>query len=62
MTNNQIDPNQDHNQLSDEELEAVAGGGVLGEVLDATKDFVGNVYEAGKDLVSDVGETIGKHL
>ena len=54
MNNNQIDPEQDANQVSDEELEAVAGGGLL----DAAKDFASDVYEAGKDVVSDVGKTI----
>jgi hypothetical protein len=66
MTNNQINLDQEHNHLSDEDLEAVAGGGA---VLDAVKDFVGDakdfvgdVYEVGKDFVSDVGDTIKKHL
>ena len=58
MNNNQIDPKQEPDQLSDEELEAVAGGGLL----DAAKDFVGDVYEAGKDLVGNIAETIEKHL
>ena len=58
MNNNQIDPKQEPEQLSDEDLEAVAGGGLL----DDAKNFVGDVYEAGKDLVVNVAETIEKHL
>ncbi len=57
MANNQIDPiepNQEPNQLSDEELEAVAGGGII----DGIKDLAKDVYEAGKDVVSDTQDAI----
>lgn len=54
MANNQTDHNQEPNQLSDEELEAVAGGGII----DGAKDLAEDVYEAGKDVVSDTREAI----
>ncbi|MBD1930047.1 hypothetical protein H6F74_28030 [Trichocoleus sp. FACHB-90] len=60
MTNNQIDPNQEPNQLSDEELEAVAGGSGERPIVDAAKDFVGDVIDAGKDLISDVKNVLPK--
>ena len=56
MTNNQIDPNQElnNNELSEEELEQVAGGGLLRDLADAGKQLVGDVIHEGKDFVSDV--------
>jgi len=54
MDNNQIDPNQEPNQLSDEELETVAGGGIINGI----KNFAKDVYEAGKDVVSDARDAI----
>ena len=56
MANNQIEPapSQEPNQISDEELEAVAGGGII----DGIKDFAKDVYEAGKDVVSDTRDAI----
>ena len=57
MTKNQIDPNQELNQLSEEELEAVAGGTIgetLDKLVDAGKDFVGDVVDAGKDFIKDI--------
>jgi bacteriocin-like protein len=66
MTNNPIDPKNESNQISDElsekELENVAGGGFLGDVVDAAKDFVGNVFVQGKDFISDVGDAFDKHI
>ncbi len=62
MDNNQIDPNQEPNQLSDEELEAVAGGSgerpVVDALIDAGKDFGGDLVDAGKDLISDVRDVL----
>ena len=62
MANNQTDPNQEPNQLSDEELEAVAGGSgerpIVDAVKDAGKDFLGDVVDAGKDLISDVRDVL----
>lgn len=63
MANNQIDPNQEPNQLSDEELEQVAGGGLLDtakEVAGDVKDFVGGVVGEVKDLGSDLRGTFDK--
>jgi hypothetical protein len=60
MANNQTDPNQESNQLSDEELEAVAGGSGERPIVDAGKDFVGDVVDAGKDLISDVKDALPK--
>jgi hypothetical protein len=56
MANNQIEPapSQEPNQISDEELEAVAGGGII----DGIKDLAKDVYEAGKDVVSDTQDAI----
>jgi hypothetical protein len=58
MTNNQIDPNQEpnDNQLSNEELEQVAGGGIWGDIKDAVSDTVDDV----KDWYNDV-RTLGKN-
>lgn len=63
MANNQIDPNQESNQLSDEDLEQVAGGGLLStanEVAGDVRDFVGGVVGEVKDLHSDLRETFDK--
>lgn len=63
MANNQIDPNQEPNQLSDEELEQVAGGGPLGtltEVAGDVKDFVGGVVGEFKELRSDLRENFDR--
>jgi hypothetical protein len=56
MANNKIesDSSQEPNQISDKELEAVAGGGII----DGAKDLAEDVYEAGKDVVSDTREAI----
>ena len=56
MSNNQIDPNQqpNDNQLSEEELEQVAGGGLVDDIVDAGKELVGDVIHEGKDFISDV--------
>jgi bacteriocin-like protein len=66
MTNNSIDPKNESSQISDElsekELENVAGGGFLGDVVDTAKDFFGNVFERGKDFISDVGGAFDKYL
>lgn len=51
--NNQIQtPNEDPNQLSDDELNAVAGGGLLDKVKDVAKDAVVAV----KNTYDDVKE------
>jgi hypothetical protein len=62
MTDNQIKPNQEpnENQLSDEELEEVAGGGVLSGIADAGKEFVGDVVDKGKEFISDVNNAWDK--
>ncbi|MEH2084224.1 MAG: hypothetical protein V7K89_30915 [Nostoc sp.] len=68
MTNNPIEPQkkidsqQQSTELSDEQLTSVSGGIELGKVVDAAKDFVTDVYKEGKDLVSDIGEKLDKHL
>ena len=51
MANNQIDPNQqpNDNQLSEEELEQVAGGGIFGDIVDSVK----NAFNDAKDYVDD---------
>lgn len=60
MTSNPIDPKkqnvtiQQPNELSEQELESVAGGGIINDV----KDFAKDVYKEGKELVSDVGDAI----
>ncbi len=60
MTSNPIDPKkqnatkQQPNELSEQELESVAGGGII----DGIKDFAKDVYKEGKELVSDVGDAI----
>lgn len=58
MTNNQTNLNDETNQLSDDELKAVAGGGErfpkIGEYVDVAKDFIGDVKEAGKDAISEI--------
>ncbi|MDZ7966143.1 MAG: bacteriocin [Nostoc sp. DedSLP03] len=59
---NKIDVQQQSNELSDEELTSVSGGIELGKVVDPVKDFVTDVYKEGKDLVSDIGENLDKHL
>ncbi|MBD2001716.1 MULTISPECIES: hypothetical protein [Cyanophyceae] len=60
MTNNQIESNQEPNQISDEELEAVAGGSGERPLVNAGKDFIGDVIDAGKDLISDVKDVLPK--
>jgi hypothetical protein len=52
MNNHQIDPNQEpnENQLSDEELEQVAGGGIFGDIVDAVKDAYDEAKEAYDDF------------
>ena len=60
MTSNPIDPkkkiitNQVPNELSDKELEAVAGGGII----DNVKDFAKDVYKEGKEFISDTRDAI----
>lgn len=62
MTNNQTNnPNEDPNQLSDDELDAVSGGGIFHEVIDATTDLVTDVFEEGKEFIFKLGDTIDKH-
>lgn len=59
MINNQIDPEDNFNELSDNELTSVSGGGVIGDVLvGPVKNFVTDVVEAGKELISGIGDTI----
>jgi hypothetical protein len=55
MTNNQIDPNQEpnENQLSDEELEQVAGGGFWNDIKDAVKDEINDAKDYVRDKVND---------
>ena len=48
------DRNQDSNQLSDDELNAVNGGGIL----DSAKDFVEKTIDKAKDLYDDAKESI----
>jgi hypothetical protein len=62
MTDNQINFNQEpnENQLSDEELEQVAGGGVLSNIADAGKEFLGDVVDKGKEFISDVNNAWNK--
>lgn len=68
MTNNSIDPKnkidseQQFNELFDEELTSVSGGIELGKVVNAAKEFVTDIYEEGKDLVSDIGENFDKYF
>jgi hypothetical protein len=52
MTNNQIDPNQEPNQndLSNEELEQVAGGGGFEDIADAAKDAIKDTVHSVKDV------------
>ena len=54
--NNQIDPNlePDNDQLSDSELEDVAGGGFFSDLVDAGKEFFEDIADEGKEFVSDV--------
>jgi hypothetical protein len=49
MTNNQIDPNQEtnDNQLAEEELEEVAGGGIWGDIKDAVDDAYKDFADGG---------------
>lgn len=60
MTNNsinpkkRINPNQKPNELSEQELESVAGGGII----DGIKDFAKDVYEEGKEFISDTSDAI----
>ncbi|GAA6623372.1 hypothetical protein [Scytonema sp. NUACC26] len=60
MTNNPIDPkkkinpNQEPNELSEQELESVAGGGIIDDV----KDFAKDVYKEGKELISDIKKAL----
>ncbi|MEH1992177.1 hypothetical protein [Nostoc sp.] len=60
MTNNSIDPQkkinlkQKPNELSEQELESVAGGGII----DGMKDFAKDVYEEGKEFISDTSNAI----
>ncbi|MGL6343506.1 MAG: hypothetical protein ACRC80_30735 [Waterburya sp.] len=59
MSNNQNqEPN--NNQLSDEELEQVAGGGVFSDIADAGKELVDNVVDKGKEFISDVNNAWDK--
>ena len=62
MNNNQIDPNQEpnDNQLSEEELEGVAGGGLFSDIAEAGKEFVDDVVDTGKEFISDVGNAWDK--
>ena len=64
MSNNPIDPKKESNQISDElseeELENVAGGGFLGDVIDSAKELVSDVFEEGKEFISDVGDAIDR--
>jgi hypothetical protein len=55
MTNNQIDPNQEpnENQLSDEELEGIAGGGIFDDLVDAGKELAQDAIDAGQEFISD---------
>jgi bacteriocin-like protein len=55
MTNNQINPNQEpnENQLSDEELEQIAGG-IFGDIVDSVKDKVNDAKDYVKDKVNDI--------
>ena len=46
--------NQDSNQLSDDELNAVNGGGIL----DSAKDFVEDTIDKAKDLYDNAKESI----
>jgi hypothetical protein len=52
MTNNQSNPNQEpnENQLSDEELEQVAGGGFFDDIADTVKD----TYNDAKDTYNNI--------
>lgn len=62
MNNNQINnPNEDPDQLSDEELDVVAGGGLFDKVKDVAKDAAEKV----KDTYDDVKKsykTVKKYL
>jgi hypothetical protein len=62
MTNDQINSNQEpnDNQLSDGELEEVAGGRVLSDLADAGKEFLGDVVDKGKEFISDVNNAWDK--
>lgn len=52
MTNNQINPSQEpsQNELSNEELEQVAGGGVFDTIADAATDAVKDTVDSVKDV------------
>lgn len=57
MTNNQVDPNQDPNQLPEEELEQVSGGGIpeiVGEAVEGIKE----TSQAVVDTAIDVGDAL----
>lgn len=58
MTNNQIEPEQNPNELSDDELNSVSGGGIFSDAVDAAKNLASDVLETGKEVVSDVGKAI----
>jgi gas vesicle protein len=56
MANNQINPNQEpnDNQLTDEELEQVAGGNIFGDIADAVEDTYNDVKEDVTNWYDDV--------
>jgi hypothetical protein len=62
MNNNQINnPNEDLDQLSDEELDVVAGGGFFDKVKDVAKDAVDKVKDSYDDAKKGY-QTIKKYL
>ncbi|HEY9769002.1 MAG TPA: hypothetical protein V6C71_10990 [Coleofasciculaceae cyanobacterium] len=49
-----------NNQLSEEQLEEVAGGGLFSDIAKAGKEFVDDVVDTGKEFISDVGNAWDK--
>ncbi len=65
MTENKDAKNKNHmdrdnttNELSEEELTSVSGGGLVSDVVQTVKDVAVDVAKTGKDLVTDVVHTV----